>query len=59
MDRDLEAMTTGSGSSECQATGTRSHGKRLLWFVLLWLGGVAATFLVTLPFKLLIHAVTH
>ncbi|CAM2154822.1 protein of unknown function [Pararobbsia alpina] len=61
MDPDLEAMAPGSGSGSCEgpATGTRTHGKRLLWFVLLWLGGVAATFLVTLPFKLLVHAVTH
>jgi len=37
------------------------HGrlKRLLWFVLLWVFGVAGTALLTLPFHLLVVSATR
>jgi hypothetical protein len=42
--------------------GRDSHGtfrQRLLWFVGLWLLGVAGTALLVLPFRLLIAAAMH
>ncbi len=33
--------------------------KRILWFVLLWLFGVAGTALLTLPFHLLVVSATR
>jgi hypothetical protein len=33
--------------------------KRILWFVGLWLAGVAGAFLLTLPFHLLVEFASH
>lgn len=37
----------------------QSSRKRLLWFIALWLLGVAGTALLVLPFHLLIAAAMH
>jgi hypothetical protein len=36
-----------------------TFGKRMLWFIALWLLGVAGTALLVLPFHLLIVAAMH
>ncbi|MCO4879261.1 hypothetical protein VOI32_18115 [Paraburkholderia caribensis] len=36
-----------------------TFGKRMLWFIALWLLGVAGTALLVLPFHLLIIAAMH
>jgi hypothetical protein len=37
----------------------RSSGRRALWFVLLWLAGVAGMALIVLPFHVLISMAIH
>ncbi|WP_181969760.1 hypothetical protein [Paraburkholderia sp. DHOC27] len=34
-------------------------GKRMMWFVILWLVGFAGTMLLALPFHLLVAAAMH
>lgn len=40
-------------------TGRHVYSKRMLWFVALWCAGFVGALLLALPFKLLVHAVTH
>ncbi|QYD67814.1 hypothetical protein KZJ38_15985 [Paraburkholderia edwinii] len=37
----------------------RSLANRIMWLVILWCGGFGATFLVVLPFHLLVQWASH
>ena len=41
------------------AGNSRLYGRRAFWFVMLWCAGFMVTLLISLPFKLLVHAAMH